>query len=100
MKKIILRCALPVLFAVFVLAAVPGAPAQAAKTVSVDATNKAKKAPELSTKKTYTVTQKNNYYYVKFTAPKAGTYRITISDIKTTKASKPAVSRAFIQVRI
>lgn len=99
MKRFRLHSLLVMILTAAVIFAVPAVPAQA-KPASVDAAGKAKKAPELEAKKTYVVTQSKNYCYVKFTAPKEGTYRITVSDIKTTNGSSPDYQLGLFYVRV
>lgn len=53
-----------------------------AKTIKITANPKSQKAPVMKTGK-YAITQKKNFSYVAFVAPKDGTYKFTISNIKT-----------------
>jgi len=79
-----------VIFSVFVAAfafSVSPVSAQAA-TKKVSATTNYKKAPKLKVG-TNKVTAKKNNSYVKFTAPKTGTYTFTISNIATIKGRNP-----------
>ena len=84
-KKLLMALALVLCVAAFVPAT---ASVQAeAKTKTVTANKKQKKAPALKLGKTYKVNSKNNTL-VKFTAPKTGTYKVTISNIATSPKVK------------
>ena len=80
-KKILMALALVLCVAAFVPAT---ASVQAeAKTKKVTANRNYKKAPALKFGITYKVTEKVNHSMVKFTAPKNGIYKVTISNIAT-----------------
>ena len=80
-KKLLMALALVLCVAAFVPAT---ASVQAeAKTKKVTANKNYKKAPALKLGITYKVTEKVNHSMVKFTAPKNGTYKVTISNIAT-----------------
>lgn len=80
-KKLLMALALVLCVAAFVPAT---ASVQAeAKTKKVTANRNYKKAPALKLGITYKVTEKVNHSMVKFTAPKNGTYKVTISNIAT-----------------
>lgn len=84
-KKLLMALALVLCVAAFVPAT---ASVQAeAKTKTVTANKKQKKAPALKLGTTYKVNSKNNTL-VKFTAPKTGTYKVTISNIATSPKVK------------
>lgn len=84
-KKLLMALALVLCVAAFVPAT---ASVQAeAKTKNVTSNKNYKKAPALKLGTTYKVTEKVNHSMVKFTAPKNGTYKVTISNI----ASYPKV---------
>ena len=84
-KKLLMALALVLCVAVFVPAT---ASVQAeAKTKTVTANKKQKKAPALKLGTTYKVNSRNNML-VKFTAPKTGTYKVTISKIATSPKVK------------
>lgn len=57
--------------------------AQAKTTKKFTANPKMQKAPVLKKTGTYAITQKKNFSYVSFVAPKDGTYKFTISNINT-----------------
>ena len=79
-KKLLMALALVLCVAAFVPAT---ASVQAeAKTKKVTANKNYKKAPALKLGTTYKVNSRNNML-VKFTAPKTGTYKVTISNIAT-----------------
>ena len=80
-KKILMALALVLCVAAFVPAT---ASVQAeANTKKVTANRNYKKAPALKFGITYKVTEKVNHSMVKFTAPRNGTYKVTISNIAT-----------------
>ena len=79
-KKLLMALALVLCVAAFV-PATAGVQAEA-KTKKVTANKNYKKAPALKLGITYKVNSKNNTL-VKFTAPKNGTYKVTISNIAT-----------------
>ena len=80
-KKLLMALALVLCVAAFV-PATAGVQAEA-KTKTVTANKNYKKAPALKLGITYKVKEKVNHSMVKFTAPKNGTYKVTISNIAT-----------------
>ena len=84
-KKLLMALALVLCVAAFV-PATAGVQAEA-KTKKVTANKNYKKAPALKLGITYKVNSRNNML-VKFTAPKTGTYKVTISNIATSPKVK------------
>ena len=79
-KKILMALALVLCVAAFVPAT---ASVQAEAKQKSYSKQKLQKAPALKFGITYKVTEKVNHSMVKFTAPKNGTYKVTISNIAT-----------------
>lgn len=85
------------LVAVTVLSGTFQADVQAAATVN--ANKNANKAPKIKKKGTYNVNDKQNDGYICFVAPKAGTYTITVSNMRDWK-KKSSVSNNLGQYYI
>lgn len=71
-----------------------------AKTIKISTGSKWQKAPVIKKTGTYAVTQKKtdsgSYSYVAFTAPKAGTYKITISNLKSLTSKNDFLGNWYI----